>query len=260
MTGFEPAEIEALEAKKNPGLTDPDAVPDEPEDAITQAGDIWTLGAHRLICGDATAPDDVERLLAGVTPLLMVTDPPYGIDFNYSSHDDSSRDGNASLVELAFNLAPDGKCWTPGLMNLARDITRFGDAKVLAWHKLFASAGSGLGGASTWEPVLVVDPPRTNLKNNYLRFGTDRENVDGVSLLELHPCPKPVALYALLVASFTEVGTRIYDPFLGSGTTLIAAEMEGRVCYGLEIDPIYCDVIVQRWQEFTGNEATRTPA
>lgn len=156
-----------------------------------------------------------------------------------------------------FALAPPAKVWSPGGNNLARDIVRFGKAKVLYWHKRFAAAGNGLGGASTVEPVLVVGPPKHRaLANDYLDFKTDRVEVAGKSLRELHPCPKPAALYAHLAEAFCAKGGAIYEPFSGSGTTLIAAEMTGRRCFAIELSPAYVDVAVLRWEAFTDRTAT----
>ena len=234
---------------------DPEAVPEVPEEATTQLGDLWVLGDHRVLCGDATSVDDVENLMDGEVATLMVTDPPYGIGYNYESHDDRDNEQNAELVRDAFALFQCGRVWTPGLMNLARDIARFGTTKVLAWSKKFAAAGNGLGGASTWEPILVQKPPEQKLKNDVIEIMTDRATISGESLRDLHPCPKPVDLYAHLIDAFCANRSIIADPFLGSGTTLIAAEKQGRRCFGLEIEPKYVDVIVKRWEDYTGKTA-----
>lgn len=234
---------------------DVDTPPEPPARAVSRTGDMWQLGRHRILCGDATSRADVERLLEGGAD-LTVTDPPYGIGYSYASHDDRDNEENAKLVGQVFHLAPLPKVWTPGLNNLARDISRFGETKVAFWHKGFAAAGNGMGGASTVEPILVMDPPRRNLANNYLRIGTDRAEVQGQSLGDLHPCPKPVELYEVLLRSFSDRGQVVYEPFAGSGTTLIAAERTGRDCRAMEIDPRYVDVVLQRWQELTGQSAT----
>ena len=142
-------------------------------------------------------------------------------------------------------------------MNAARDISRFGKARQLCWHKGFAAAGNGLGGASTWEPVFVIDPPKKGLPNDYLDFKTERVELEGKSLKEHHPCPKPVALFVHLIESLTKRSNAIYEPFSGSGTTLIAGETVGRPVMAMEIDPAYVDVAVIRWQNFTGQDAIR---
>lgn len=250
LTGF------TLEDFGRPAGKDPNQAPPPPAVAASRRGDIWRCGSHLIMCGDATSRDDVEALLQGVAPGLTLTDPPYGIGFGYGKHDDTDRQANAELVAKVFALAPGPKCWTPGLMNLARDIGRFGETKVLVWHKGFAAAGNGLGGASTWEPVLVVAPKRRKLANDYLDFKTDREELGGKMLREHHPCPKPVALFTHLAEAFAPPGGRVYEPFSGSGTTIIACELAKRRCSAMEIDPAYVDVALMRWEGFSGEEAT----
>lgn len=231
------------------GLTDPDEVPETPAEPVTRRGDVWLLGRHRLLCGDSTNPDDVNKSLNGASADTL-TDPPYGIGYAYRSHNDADSEANAQLVRDVFALAPGAKIWTPGLMNLARDMPIFPKVKVLVWHKKFAQAGNGLGGASTWEPVLVHGVKGGRLPNDYLEFSTDRET----GLRDKHPCPKPVALFAHLIEHL--LGKGIFEPFSGSGTTLIAAEKLARSCFCIEMDPAYVDVAVTRWERFTGQAAT----
>jgi hypothetical protein len=254
LTGFTADDLAAFATKRD-GNSDPDAIPPVPETPISRAGDLWRLGDHWLICGDATDPEVVARVLAGQEAQVCITDPPYGIGYAYKTHDDSNNNANAQLVSKVFALAPAAKVWTPGSNNLARDLTRFGKAKMLIWHKGFAAAGNGLGGASTIEPVLVLNPKRKKLANDYLEFKTDREEIDGQSLRELHPCPKPVALFAHLIEAFAPPKGIVYEPFGGSSTTMIACQLTGRVCRSVEIDPAYVDVGLRRWMELTGFEA-----
>ena len=256
LTGFSLDEIAAFLVDPTEGLTDPDAVPDVPEVPVSVLGDVWQLGRHRIVCGDCTDPIAVDAV-AAKEAVLILTDPPYGIGYDYAEHDDSNNEANAALVSEAFALGPNVMVWTPGLPNLARDIARFGKTRTLVWFKKFAAAGNGLGGASTWEPILVSGfTPAKRLKNDVLEIMTDRESVGGVSLRKLHTCPKPVALYAALLEAFTDLGQAIYEPFSGSGTTLIACEKTGRNCRAVEVTPAYVDVAVARWQEFTGQTAT----
>jgi ParB-like chromosome segregation protein Spo0J len=254
--GFTDAEIQALE-----GATvevQEDEVPEPPDDPITKPGDLWLLGEHRLLCGDSTKAEDVARLMDGQVADAIVSDPPYGIGYEYADHDDGDNDANAELVKAAFVHGPQFKIWTPGLPNLARDIERFGKAKVAVWFKKFAAAGNGVGGASVWEPILIVGkPPAARLSTDVIECMTDRVEIEGKSLREMHSCPKPVKLYATLIEAFTDTGHAIHEPFCGSGTTLIAAEQLGRKCYGMEISPAYCDVIVKRWETLTGKKAQR---
>lgn len=249
-------ELEALLNPPSKSEADPDEVPEPPAIPVTRPGDVWLMDKHRIVCGDSTDAETVAALMNGKSAELCLTDPPYGIGYGYNEHDDSDNDANADLVAKVFALAPAAKVWTPGGNNLARDVVRFGKAKVLYWHKRFAAAGNGLGGASTVEPVLVVGPPKHRaLANDYLDFKTDRVEVAGKSLRELHPCPKPAALYAHLAEAFCAKGGAIYEPFSGSGTTLIAAEMTGRRCFAIELSPAYVDVAVKRWEDFAGRTA-----
>ncbi len=213
-----------------------------------ETGQLWRLGEHRLICGDCTDAEVVDRVMDG-EKADTVSDPPYGIGYEYSDHDDKNNIENEQLVKDAWAIAPKGaRIWTCGLMNLSRDLAWNLDAKVLCWHKGFAQAGNGLGGASTWEPVLVVGVKGGTLPNDYLDYSTDR--LPG--LRELHSCPKPVELFEHLISHLASV--MIYDPFLGSGTTLIACERLGRKCRAVEISPAYCAVAIQRWVDMTGGE------
>lgn len=225
------------------GNTDDDEVPDAPDDAdcYVKPGDVWTLGDHTVVCGDNAGQ-------GGGQGHATVTDPPYGIGYEYASHNDT-KEGNEAVVLRALEHAPRPWVWTPGKMNLARELARHPEAKVLCWHKGFAQAGNGLGGASTWEPVLVLGASGGALANDYLHYGTDREE----GLRDGHPCPKPVALFAELIDSLTSGD--VYEPFLGSGTTLIACEKLNRRCYGIEIEPKYVQVAIERWQNYTGRQA-----
>ncbi len=237
------------------GLTDPDATPEPPAEPVTVLGDVWVLGKHRIVCGDSTDALVVETI-GGTECAMLLSDPPYGIGYEYDKHEDGDNEANAQLVADVFALAPAARVWTPGLNNLARDIARFGKARVLVWFKKFAAAGNGVGGASTWEPILIVGrTPERKLNNDVLEVKTDRETVGGKSLRDLHSCPKPVALYAKLLESLTKAGQAVYEPFSGSGTTIIAGEMTGRSIHAIELSPAYVDVAVIRWQEFTGEQA-----
>jgi DNA modification methylase len=236
--------------------TEEDEAPEPPADPVSRLGDIWLLGDHRLLCGNAASPDGVKSLFEDEKADITITDPPYGIGFRYDQHDDADNKKNAALVEEVFALGPRAKVWTCGLANLSRDIARFGEAKVLVWYKKFSMSGNGLGGASTWEPILVVDASTKRLKNDVLEIMTDREKLNGKSLGKMHTCPKPVALWAALMEVFAKKGDIIYDPFMGSGTSIIAAEQLRFRCYGMEISPAYVDVAIMRWEAFTGRKAT----
>lgn len=246
-SGFDDDDLKELLNTLTPDVVE-DEAPEPLPEAVTRTGDVWLLGSHRLLCGDSTKAGDVA-LCVGDALADTFTDPPYGIGYQYAEHNDSKED-NGGLWDAVFKLAPGAKVWTPGLMNLGREIVKHPDARVLVWHKGYAQAGNGLGGASTWEPVLCLGIKGGRLPNDYLHFSTDREP----GLRESHPCPKPVALYAHLIEHLS--GRGVYEPFSGSGTTIIACQHVGRTCCAIEITPVYVDVAVRRWEKLTGKQAT----
>ncbi len=236
-------DAEVLEAKD-----DEFKIPNEIDTEFVY-GDIIEIGEHRLLCGDSTNPEHIDKLMNGRKADLVLTDPPYGIGYEYDKHKDNDSDVNAQLVSDVFALHQCGKVWTPGLMNLSRDISRFGNTKVAVWFKKFAQAGNGVGGASTWEPILILDPPRKKLDNDVIELMVEKEELHGKSLREFHSCPKPVKLYGQLVEAFAEIDHLIFEPFCGSGTTMIASHQMKRVCYGMEMSEKYCQVIVDRMKK-----------
>ena len=249
-------ELDELLADLTPKPTgDTEAQTDRAEELRQQwgveSGQMWQIGEHRLICGDCTDAATVARVMGEERADILISDPPYGIGYKYDTHDDSSNEQNQDLIMRAWELGPEAKAWTCGLMNLSRDLGWNPDAKVLCWHKGFAQAGNGLGGASTWEPVLVAGVKGGTLPNDYLHFGTDR--IEG--LRDLHSCPKPVALFGHLIEHLA--GAIVFDPFSGSGTTLIACENLGRRCRAVEISPGYVAVALERWATHTGKTPVR---
>ena len=275
LTGFdEPSLVSAgVLPKPEKGQTEPDAVPAAPRKAITATGDLWTLGEHRLLCGDATKAEDVERLMDGSLADMMLTDPPYGVSYVGKTadaltieSDDMSESELSDLVKVAFDNAEAfcraGAYWyatvPPGPLHLifAADWKRRGILRqIMVWAK-----DSMVLGHSEYhyqhEPILFgwipgdrhrnADRTRTTLWT-HTRPKASRE----------HPTMKPVELWAQAVGDGSRTGEAVYDPFVGSGTSIVTAEQLNRRCYGMEIDPMYCDVIVKRWEEFTGEKAKR---
>ena len=250
LTGFTLDEIDALTPEEIPlGLTDEDSVPELPEEPVTKLGDVWLCGNHRVMCGDSTSIDAVEKLMDGTYPDLVHTDPPYGMNAvtksgvlskNYKT--DIIGDDNPDIAKDAFQLI----------------IGLYPEAKQIWWGANYYC--SVLPDSECW---LVWD------KNNGQSDQTDCElawaNFRSVvrqftqaseKTNRVHPTQKPVSLMEWIIKRFKLSSNTIADYFGGSGSTLIAAEKNGLQCFIMEFDPKYCDVIVKRWQEFTGKEAT----
>jgi DNA modification methylase len=250
-----------------------DEVPEPPANPITQPGDLWILGEHRLLCGDSTKAEDVERLMAGAKADMVLSDPPYGVSYVGKTKDALKVENDAlgeedltALVVAAFDNAEAncraGAYWyatvpaRPLHILFADDWKRRGILRqIMVWAK-----DSMVLGHSEYhyqhEPILFGWIPGDRHKNSD-RTRTTLWQYDRPKANREHPTMKPVALWAQAVTDGSRTGEIVYDPFLGSGTTLIAAEQLGRKCYGMEISPAYCDVIVKRWETLTGKKATR---
>jgi DNA modification methylase len=292
LTGFDVHELDVLlrdpldEEKAN-------QAPPLPEVATSRPGDVWLCGDHRVLCGDATSAQDIARLLGERKPRLMVTDPPYGISLDSEWRDRAgiNKHGPAEASYMkrrveghtqttisgdtiadwshAFELVPslqvvyvwhasvytrevlDGLLrigflypqqiiWNKGRAVLTRthywyahEPCAYARKKNAPW---FGKAGEN---STVWE---VASP-------KFIMGGSDEEKFD-------HPTQKPIELMRRPILNHTKRGELVYDPFLGSGTMLAAAELTERVCYGLELDPKYVDVVVLRWQGLTGKQAT----
>jgi len=250
LKGLAPIQVEALQLgelletlpmAEVEGATDPDFVPEAPEEPVTKPGDVWLLGEHRLMCGDCR-----EQKIEWP----IVTDPPYGVGYVDEAWDSQDVDEHEALFAW-LNAQAVPIVYFCGTCNLLREMQR-GPCKVAIWHKPWSMTHSGIGnGRHHWEPVIM----RGLLKGAYLPsdvlvLGTDR--VPG--LRDGHSCPKPIELIRQLADALLP-GPIICDPFCGSGTTIIAAEQLGRRCYAMEIEPRYCDVAVRRWEAFTERKA-----
>lgn len=241
----------------------PREVPSLPSDPVTQLGDLWVLGDHRLLCGDATSELDLQRVLdvdreiaeLPVVADLMLTDPPYGIGVDYGGQEDSQE----ALVELTEAFSPlIRKSANVGLVTPGNANQRMYPAPswTLAWVEQ-AGIGSTPWGFSCWQPVLAygADP--------YLARGLGRRpdiyvgQGEGASS-EAHPVAKPLGVWRwLMERGSTSEGDTVLDPFAGAGTTLVVAEELGRRARCVEISPGFCDVIIERWESFTGGKAVR---
>ena len=239
---------------------------------MTVEGDLWTLGEHRVLCGDCTVVDAVERLIDGRQADLLVSDPPYGLSYVGKTkdaliieNDDLDENGLREMIDGAFSNAliatRPGAYWyatvPPGPLHLLfvqdwkdRGILR----QIMVWVK-----SSMVMGHSEYhykhEPIIYGWVPGGDRRKNPDRTRTTVWEYDKPAANRDHPTMKPVELFTQMILDSTNKNDCVFDPFLGSGTTLIAAESTGRVCYGTEIAPQYVDVIVKRWQTYTGREA-----
>ena len=278
LTGFGEDELATLLADKTEGLTDPDEAPELQEQAITARGDTWLLGKHRLRCGDSTDADDVAALLNGVEPHLMVTDPPYGVNYDAgwrSSLDSIDRatgevrnDDRADWRE-AYALFPGhvAYVWHAALHSdvVAEGLSQCGLnlRSQIIWVKPHFSIGRGdyhvqhepcwyaVKGKGEWQGSRKQSTVWQIANGTFQGGKPTKENAKTG-----HSTQKPVECMRRPIVNNSSPGQAVYEPFCGSGTTIIAGEMEGRHVYGMEPDERYCDVIVRRWQEFTGQEAT----
>jgi DNA modification methylase len=273
LTGFSPDEIAALQPiQVNPGLTDEDEVPEPPKEPVTKPGDVWVIGDHRLLCGDSTSIADLERLCAGQRVDMWLTDPPYNVAYEGGTKEKLTIQ-NDSMGDNQFR-------------QFLRDAYTAADAVMKAgavfyiWHA--DSEGYNFRGAAKdagwtvrqcliWKKSsLVLGRQDYHWQHEPCLYGwkdgaghlwaADRKQTtimefDKPSRNGEHPTMKPVALFEYQMLNNTKGGDMVLDSFGGSGTTLIAAEKNGRVARLMELDPIYCDVIVKRWQDFTGLKA-----
>lgn len=272
LTGFSADELNDMLAVKEEGLTDEDAAPPPPEDPITKPGDIWILGKHRLMCGDSTSIDHLERLCDGQAVDMWLTDPPYNVAYeggtkekltiqNDSMGDDQFRQflrdaytaadtvmkpgavfyiWHADLEGYNFRGAARDAGWTVRQCLIWKKSSLVMGRQDYHWKHEPCLYGWKEGAGHLW----AADRKQTTI----LEFDKPARNGE-------HPTMKPVALFEYQLLNNTKGGDIVLDSFGGSGTTLIAAEKNGRVARLMELDPKYCDVIVKRWEDFTGKKA-----
>ena len=277
--GIEERELAALLARleATAGLSDPDDIPALPEEPITKPGDVWALGPHRLKCGDATSAADVAHLLGDATPFLMTTDPPYGIDYDPGWRNQAKL---ARTKRTGRVLNDDRARWTEAYQLFTGDVAYVWHAGIYAGEVAedLCQAGFEIRAQIIWrksrfaisrghyhwqhEPLWYAVRSGRSAKWNGDRTQSTVWDIgrDTDSEQTFHGTQKPVEAMLRPIRNHGGPDDSIYDPFLGSGTTLIAAEMLGRHCLGLELDPRYCDVIVKRWENFTGRQAERVKA
>jgi DNA modification methylase len=271
--GFTDDELQFYEEEPEQGLIEDDEIP-EVEEAITKQGDLWILGEHRLLCGDATKKEDVDMLMNGKKADMIFTDPPYSSGGFQEAGKASGSIGTRSQKRIANdNLSTRGyKNLINNVLSINRVDTIFMFCDWRMWIENFDLCENnsyrvrnmivwnknrmGMGRPFRSQHELVIFGSSENIK--YKKC--NQANVLTVERCrnELHETQKPIELLIKVLDNMEiNISKRVYDPFLGSGTTLIACEKTNRKCSGMELDPHYCDVIVKRWEEFTGKKAKR---
>lgn len=260
------------------GLTDPDEAPPVREESFVEPGDIWVLGQHRIICGSSTEPSVVDRLMRGELADAMWTDPPYGVEYVGKTKDaltieNDGADGLPDLLRGAFGCAPlrpgspfyiahpagalsiefrlavdavgwkfrQGLVWVKDVFALGRSDYHYRHEPIIFGYTDGGEGRRGRGGEGWYgdhsqDSVFEVPKPKRNAE---------------------HPTMKPVELVERMLSNSAARGATVYEPFSGSGTTLLACERLGMQCRAVELDPRYVQVAIERWQEFTGRQAVR---
>jgi DNA modification methylase len=316
LMGFDEAELQKLlQGMDLPAeQINEDEIPEVPVDPVTKPGDLWTLGKHRLLCGDSTKAEDVARLLNKSKINAAITSPPYASQREYDKTsgftpipaDEYVAWWDTVQQHVKNNLAADGSFFVNikphcddgqrvlYVMDMVLAMVRKSGWRLideLIWHKNPMPGVFGPRFKNAFEPIFhfSVSQPKTrfdNVRHESVvpttvyspaslasRQGASSKHDEKTYATALpsnviwadapsgtanlnHPAAYPVSLPSFFISAFSDIGDAVYDPFCGSGTTLIAAEQLGRKCYGMEISPQYCDVIVKRWETLTGSTAT----
>lgn len=286
LLGFSEAELAGLMGDNSRDV-DPEDTPEPLPIPISAAGDIWLLGRHRLACGDCTDPDTVQRALNGAKPHLMVTDPPYGVDYdpdwrNRSVRSDGTvfgaravgtvRNDDRADWSAAWALFPGDAAyvWHGGLRSVivAESLmaSGFQIRSQIIWEKQHFIIGRGhyhwqhepcwyvvrKGAAARW----VGDRKQSTVWQIHAQIGWESARPNNPDKASGHGTQKPVECMRRPIENNSQPRDVVYEPFSGSGTTIIAAEMTERACRAVEINPIYVDVAVRRWENFAGKQAT----
>jgi DNA modification methylase len=267
--GFDAGEIDGL---LRDGMADPreDEVPEPPAEPVSRSGDLWILGRHRLLCGDATNAEDVARLLGDVRPHLMVTDPPYGVDYDPAWRNAA---GAARTKRTGRVLNDDRADWRAAWALFPGDV-------AYVWHgalhattvaESLVAEGFDIRAQIVWAKDRLVlsrghyhwqHEPCWYAVRGQGHWSGDRRQTTLWQIPSrdqdaetVHGTQKPVECMRRPILNNSSAGQAVYEPFCGSGTTLVAAETTGRACLAMELDPAYVDVAVRRWEAFTGQQA-----
>ena len=274
--GFSDEDMRGLRLGDDAGEATEDEAPDAADvERRCKAGDLWELGTHRLLCGDSTNAENVGRLLAGAVPFIMVTDPPYGVEYDPALRSENrtgkvSNDDRANWSET-YALFPGAVAyvwhagWFVGVVANDLDGIGFERRVYIVWAKPHFQLGRGhyhwqhepcwyavrKGATAKW----CGDRTQSTLWD--IAHVTPNSSDDGQTV---HGTQKPVECMARPIRNHGGPDDDVYDPFVGSGTTIIAAEQLGRRCFAMELSEEYCDVVLDRWEKFTGEKATKAGA
>ena len=279
LTGFSDEELDGLlSLSVNEGLTDADAVPDVENNPKTEPGDIWLLGDHRLMCGDSTQKEQVSILLNGQSPNTMITDPPYGVNYDAgwrakaTGVTKTDREINSSIINddntdwtEAYKLFPGNVAYVWHASSFTEIFKQtlidagFVVKQQIIWNKnehILSRLDYHFKHEPCWYAV-------RNANDRNWKGGRTKNTVWDIPAIIFekektpHPTQKPVEIYTRPLENHTSPGEYVYEPFGGSGTAIIACEKLSRRCLCMELDARYCDVIIKRWQDFTGRQAVR---
>lgn len=285
LTGFDVADLAGI-LDRNEGQTDPDDVPEVPTKPVTVPGDVWLLGRHRIVCGDSTTVESVDRCLAGAKADLCFTSPPYGAKKNelpsrtgkrqkatfYDTHDDAPGDWPDLMDGWWSASVGHVSAWSINVQPVAgnrKALVKFVADRagqlvdVVTWVK-----GNGVpcvqGGvlSSGFEWLLIFGADEASRVVPFASWQGTVSNVINLTgnvaneFANIHRAVMPVEFAVWVISKVHDKSKSIYEPFSGSGTTIIACEQTGRVCHAIELSPAYVDVAVKRWQSFTGKAAT----
>lgn len=276
LLGFD--NLDALMADKTAGLTDPDDAPEAPADPVAALGDVWLMGRHRIVCGDCTDPLVVDKALNGVKPHLMVTDPPYGVEYDANWRNESART-SSGMGNRAIGAGAVGKVLNDDRADWREAWSLFPGDVAYVWHAgLFAGVVADSLVAADFKLRSQIIWKKSNFaigRGDYhwhhepcwyavRRTGHWAGDRKQSTIWEIpkpqksetgHSTQKPVGCMKRPIENNSSAGQAVYEPFSGSGTTIIAGEMTGRSIHAIELNPAYVDVAVMRWQAFTGEQA-----
>ena len=264
LLGFNDEQLNNILFEEKQGLTDEDEVPETPEEPISKLGDIWKLGNHRVMCGNSVDYEDVHKLMNNKIADLVNTDPPYGVSYQSNMRTKSDKfdviKNDDKILDITPMIDKFSKGWvfiwtTWKVIDKWLENTKsFGfPTNMVVWHK-------GGGGIGDLKKTFLTDYEMALVFNRGAelcgkRIGSVWSLQKDKAIKYKHPTQKPVELSVEAIDKTTNPKSIVMDLFLGSGSSLIACEKMDRICYGMEIDPKYCDVIIKRWENFTGKKA-----